>query len=829
MLTTKITILSHLSLVFIKSTERSPQTVSDFTTLTKPQSYFRVPAKSRNQDFVAYRITDNINNEFEAFQSTFKYQYYALDERQLSGNYPKDIIIVIPFRQELTSDQMDTFDLEEIDNNFKPMLYGEAFRYRGTNQSAAFTHYNAKQSIIDPHDCIIDDQPRLDINKILPAIKKYIKTTAFNSILHDDAEYRKFLCSLANDSYNQTYNDKDLKAILKVLQKADPKIKDHYKAAAHTIQTSSVMRSKIGHFGKYIPLYQTASQSNITTLADQLRSMMTADFKPSEDMKLPQAGNLIASVYQPTLIRADGDDRDNIVIFNPLTGAWIHDENDFMALLNALRPYSKRIDLYTMMDNFASQARNQNNFIEPYSGSRYILFKNCMLDAKTMETYSLKDDLVKAQHFTERTRNHIPYNPDVTEPPIIDGERRADGGAWDPKSFFMAYADNDEEKYQFFMALLAFGLFPGHNFGVHINIRGESRWGKSTLATIFQAMYPNQVMDLIFSKLNDQFGLTNYQTNTSIVWVRECNTESDPLNNDYGTPVYDSFGDSAGAHIQVKGHRDLVIKNPPQMFVDGTSFIKAKDMDTGPAGRTLPFKLPMEGDSQNSIKSLTDQAYAIHITSLLTNETILQWLINEMLKAYRTCFKLPGKLQNRLWDLTLTLNGTTGGDNKILPEFARKWRKEMLQTQGDLAEWFTYEFIPYVSKDPANPTKMHNSLAYRLYTTSYQSRYAMQDKDSRFMLNQKAFDRQFDHLLEQNNWQKTDQTDHRGNKTRKSVKYLSKTNFDIDQFQADGNQIPYEFTKENIDKPNGKKLSSFPLAQRTSGWYQLKYEQITNN
>lgn len=791
--------------------------------LTQASPYFKVPARSRKQNFLAYRIINDVSNEIKNFQKNFKYHYYLLDERKIN-NQNQDAIIVIPLIAEIGSEELDTFDHEAIDNNFKRMMYGESFRSR--SQQVKFTEYNQKD--IDAQVFTIDNTPHFDIKVVISSLKKYMTTMDFIQRQKNDRKMQEVLMTLANDVYKGIYSHSDLDKILDILETVDKKIKNKYQSAENQIKQSSSIRNSIGHFGDYIQLYQGVNRKT-KTLADQLLSMMSADFSPSPKLSVAEAGELIASVYNPSLLKLDGTDHDNVVIYDSLKGMWIHNEDDFMALLNAVKPYASRNNLQAMIDAFAAQARNQGNFIEPYSESRYLLFTNCVLDVKTMKAYyQLNSQFIKDKHFTERMRINVAYNPDVIDPPTFPGERRADGGEWDPETFFMAYADNDPDKYQYFMFGLALGMFSGHNFGVHFNIRGESRWGKSTLANIYRAMYPGQVIDIVFSKLNEQFGLTNYQSDTSVIWVRECNTEADPLNSDYGTTTYDGLAD-VNAQIQIKSKRDLTVPNPPQVYVDGTSYVKAEDMDTGPAGRTLPYKLPMEGDSNHSIKSLTDQAYAIHIDKLLHNETVLQWLINTMVKAYRNCLTFPNEeTKNRLWNLKITLNGVTGGDNQIFPAFVRNWRKEMLQTQGDLSEWFDYEFLPYLSQDNDEPTQMHNVLAYGLYSNSYQSRYGRQDPASRFMLNQKSFERQFDRMLEQAGWTKSSKKDARGNKTRKSIKYFSKTRFDVDRYKNDGNKVPQEFTNENIDKEHPQ-YSPFPLAQRTSGWYELIYNQSNNN
>ena len=40
----------------------------------------------------------------------------------------QDAIVVIPLKDEVNSEDLDTFDHEAIDNNFERMMYGESFR-----------------------------------------------------------------------------------------------------------------------------------------------------------------------------------------------------------------------------------------------------------------------------------------------------------------------------------------------------------------------------------------------------------------------------------------------------------------------------------------------------------------------------------------------------------------------------------------------------------------------------------------------------------------------------------------------------------------------------
>lgn len=779
----------------------------DYTYLTSAPIYIKVPAKSRLQEFVLYEITNNIQNELKNIEQ-LPYIYLTLNHNKT--------LVLFPFSHEIKSSQLDNVDFDFINENYKLYSYGHSYRSRSSN--VKFEIHDTNRDLLDPTDFIIDDDPHFDISKIKQGLKNHINSTEFTDMLNDPLATRQFFQSLANDAYKQIYTQSDIDTIIDLLKNNIPNAKDEYQTAYQDVIASASLRSKAQPFGQYLKLYQTdKNKHKNNNIAQQMLSMLDKNFEPNPKLELALAADLIAQIYPPHLINQDGKDKDNVVIFNPIEGVWTHNNDIFYALLTAIRPYSKETECATMIATFAAQARNKDNFINPYNRSQHLLFKNCALDIKDMKVYSLDDNFVKDLNFTERCQLNLNYDPEVTEPPEFPGKRSHDNGPWDPYNFFMAYADNDPEKLNFLMFGLSLGLFGGHNFGVHFSMKGESRWGKTTLNEIFKALYPNKVVDELYSKLNGQFGLTNFNAQTSVVWFRECNVEADPLNNAYGVPVYDGFADN-NMSIQIKQTKDLQIQNPPQVFVDGTSYVKADDMDTGPAGRTFVFKFPMEGSSNHDINELIKQAYGSPIKDLLQNETVLQFLVNLMIQSYKTCLNFKAGEENRLWSLKLNLGGKSG-DNKLLPSFAQEWRKEMTQAQGDIQDWFEYEFLPYLSTDPKNPTKMHNALAYGFYVNSYKNKYSRQDPLNRSILTLNSFGNQLMKLLKQANFEQTAVIDQRGRKTRRSYKYLEKTNFDITRYTADDNLIPKEFTKENIDSDH--KENSFPLATRTSGWYNL--------
>lgn len=794
--------------------------MSDLSNLTVPgKVYVHVPPASRNQDFIAYTLTGDISESLTYFCDKFNHPYYLLDLR----NNPKaedKVIVVIPFSQSIKNRSLDTLSINEIDNNFQRMLNGESYRNR--SKTATFTFENPKQPLINPKDFVDDGKPRLDIKKVQAALKQFIKTPRFIKLNNDSLKRRQFLQTLANDAYNDIYSSSDIASLLKILSPKIKNLTNEYQAAAKDIQASNVLRNKAQPLGEYLQLYQQ-SESKSPNITDQMLDMIDQSVEPDPKMPLPDAGNIIEQVYPPALLKRDGRDYDNVVIFDGTRGMWIHDEDAFMGLLTALRPWSNPNSLKTLINTFAADARNKSNYIEPYSKSRYLLFKNCVYDVKEDRMLSLNSTEVKDLHLTERNYIDLNYNPKVVDPPKMVGEngRKFGDKPWDPYTFLLAYAGNDPEKLHYLLFGLSLGLFGGHNFGVHFDLKGDSRWGKTTLSAIYRRLYPKRVLMVPYVSLNSQFGLTNFRPDLSVVWIRECNNESAPLNNEYGITNYDALADPQ-VEIQVKSQLDLIVDNPPQVYVDGTSYVKAEDIDTGPAGRTLPYKLPMNGDfSRDTIQALVRQAYAKTIEKNLQDEQVLQFIVNKMIWAYRTFlhFSKPEQ-KDTLWDLKLNLGGNAG-DNNLFPPFVAAWKKEMVQTQGDLSDWFKWQFEPYLSKDSDEPTHMHDDLAYALYADAYRQQHARQDPTNRFRLSLNSFKRQFDKLLEQAGWHKSNLYDSRGNKTRRTMKYLSNTNFNVDKFQNDGNTIPSELKKDSIE--SHPEISSYPLGSRTYGWYDLDY------
>lgn len=526
---------------------------------------------------------------------------------------------------------------------------------------------------------------------------------------------------------------------------------------------------------------------------------------PNPEMNVAAAANIISDVFSMALSTGSGSDKDNLLMYNPVTGIWSHNEDLIYSLLCTLKPYASIRQLDTVLRTFAATARNNNETFTPYHGSQYLLFKNGVLNVYDMSFHDVSEDFVKDVRFSERSYLNINYveNPDV---PKIPHELLADRGQspWNPKDFVSAYANNDPEILRYFLFGLSLGLFGGHNFGVHFDIQGESRWGKTTLLEIFNGLYDNHTQQSPYSALNGRFPFTSYRENTSVIWISECNIGTEPLNDEHGIITYDGLADNQ-VHFEVKGKDDIILNNPPQVYIDGTQFIKANEINTGPAGRTLAYKLPERTDA------LRDQAYALNIADDLKKEEVLQWLVYNMIKAFRDT--VPKSRINNL-----KLNLSLKQDIALIPKAALAWRNDFANNDSDISEWFTSQMEPYLLEpiDEKKPVLMHDMIMWQYYRQYYINE--VNPSDTFFNhLNLSKFKKELHQIYQQNNWTievagSPNSKNAKSKIYRKQVSNLGALNFD---YTRHGDyKVPVVLDKSDLDAPFGGK---------TTGWYTMKH------
>lgn len=476
-------------------------------------------------------------------------------------------------------------------------------------------------------------------------------------------------------------------------------------------------RQMVRPLSSYLPIANEVKANNpsVQNLSQLLASLLPANFEPSNKYTVQDTADTISQFFEFGLLPGTEDDSEALAIFDPLNGIWTHSNNDFIAMLNVIKPAITPNQVKTATLYWAAQANRSNSYITPYDGSRYLVFQNGALDITDMSVLPLGSNTVKEQQFTKRNQIMIPYNPD---PKLIDYPNDSlNGGNWNIEQFIRAYAHNDDEIRTYFLFGMALGLFSGHNSGVHFDIQGESGSGKSTLAYVFRGLYGSgRVAEILFSDLNKEFPITSYNHDTSVIWIKESNTGVSPLDDDHGTPFYDGLADGY-ARIPVKHGGDLIVSSPPQVYIDGTQLIQSNDIRTGPARRTLAYKLP------NPIEPFRDQFYSNNIHERLMNEENLQYFVMEMIKAFRSIVP-TARIPN------FKLNLGVKYDLDMLPDIAKVWRQDFVSADSNMRQWYDDMVSENIMLNHANAW-LTDHFFYELYLNWYTMRNP-QDTNARF-------------------------------------------------------------------------------------------------
>lgn len=510
------------------------------------------------------------------------------------------------------------------------------------------------------------------------------------------------------------------------------------------------------------------------------------------------AGILAQRMYDdlnPSLMPGEAPAKQRIVVYNPTKGLW---ENDFRALrhiADVLKGGVSESTFQSMLANIEGAAHSANIELKPYNGSRYLLFLNGVLDVTTDDFHPLGTDFIRDLQFTNKHRISINYKKTNQDVIIKDGATF--GGDWSIKKFLTAYAGNQDEPYDMLMFGLSLGLFPGHNSGVHFDIQGDSGWGKSTLANIFRALFDDRVIQIPFSALNGRFPFNNYSGDTSVIWLSENNVGSDPLNDMYGTIHYDSLAD-VKARFEVKGLGDTMVENPPQVYVDGTQLVRAENMQTGPARRTLAYVLP------KLTQDLREQLYGLNIEEYLAREDVLNYIVNDAVASFQKI--VPTNRQSQF-----KMNLALSSDMDILPPIAKEWRRGIVESSSDIDDWVQDFLYPYISSD----SWIHNKFLYRLYL-DWHVETNPQDKFSRLALPSDKFEKELQTSFQSHNYSviKLPKTKS-GRPARKQIADYTGMNWDMVLFTKE-HSIPEVFTNNNTSE--FKNLWN----KQITGWYRLE-------
>lgn len=613
---------------------------------------------------------------------------------------------------------------------------------------------------------------------------------------------------------------------------------------------SSLAKSKVQDRDAFIELIQNYTDVNVQALFDELkikplrhvppleqycilstkqRRLSLGDFllrftkaTPDPEMEL----NMVIALLKRTFMWGIANDSpsflDGLLVFDPRIGYWVNDPDLLVNLVDTLRPLSSRQDIQRVHDQLATDANNNLKTIKAYNGSRYLLFNNCVLDVVNNQELSLDSDWVKQLHFTERTHLNVDYIKDAPLPQI-ENERVADDdgnghlGTWNVEDFISAYSNNDPKLRQYLLFCLSLSLFSGHNFGVTIDIQGSSGWGKTTLFEILNKLHKHSSL-IPFTAINSQFPFTNYHNETGVIWLKECNTNDNELT-PQGTSLYDSLCDGQ-VRFEIKGKNDVFLNDPPTVYVDGTALIKADDISTGPARRTLPFILPDNIDSipenarlnqnTNEPLSLRDQLYAASIIEDLHRDDVTQYLVDQMVKAYQATVD-----RNFMNDLKINLASKSVLKQLDLPNNVNVWRKKFIAESNDISDWFVSSILPCIVKtnDVEQATLFQDQYLYALYQVYYRQNNPT-DRNLRKIIPLAKFSKLVSQSLTEANLNTVEvgSTYNRYAKKRKRVANFNKANFAIQKYR-EANDVPHDYQDET-NLP-------YPFKKATDGWYAV--------
>ena len=462
---------------------------------------------------------------------------------------------------------------------------------------------------------------------------------------------------------------------------------------------------------------------------------------PNGDPKIDieSAGTqMVALLNNFALMRRNEKNSDNLVYYDPFEGIWLSDDNSLNTLCQVVKPGLTHNEFTTLKSYIASRCDMFDLNAEEYKGTRYIAFNNGVLDIKEWELLELNSSRVQKLHLTTRNKIAIDFefNPELKEWP---GYGPNGAGSWNMRDFLMAYADNDKEIYNYLLIVLSKMLFGSSSWGLHVNIKGDSGDGKGTLLKLARALYnrkQSQVEEIFFGEINTPFPLHNVTEETAVIWFPETNIGKNQLNAEYGVRYYDNLADdSIGISRKHKGN---LTYRPGPVFFDGTATIDAQEMDTGPARRTLVFKLP-----SGMKKKYYKQYFSSNIEKMLKEEVNLQWFVHEALTAYKN-FVPEARMDN------LRLNLAVESDLDLFPEIAKKWRSELVETDVKIYEFFEDYIEKFIQLNDFTG-RLTFDVLYKFYLSWYKSK-ELKDQNAKYAKSPDNFQKIMERIFKDKGW-----------------------------------------------------------------------------
>ena len=410
---------------------------------------------------------------------------------------------------------------------------------------------------------------------------------------------------------------------------------------------------------------------------------------------------------------------DLIKIFNPATLTWENPKYLLTACLMAVDIIYTQNDVAKLANYVFESLRNSKtskDVPKPYSGSRYLLFKNGIFDCLNKELIEIEPSMQLTDNnntipmildsqkleirdksipitqvgFTEKHKHYIDLELDM-ELPVYKGYGKNE--TWDPQTWLLKTADNRKDVAKYILQLIGVMITPNHWFNAFIEINGKSGSGKTVITNIAKGIYgENDVAipeDFTIDQAMDSFpfrGLVN--PNTALVHITEVNGTY--LNSSM-ISLFNSFANSS---MEMKQMGDVSVKltPPPVLVIEGVSWAKFDNTKTGVARRLLPLDLT---------NSRTRDYRSSHNKDIFSFEKVLKWFAKEAVLAFA---EMTGGDEHFAFNID---------DIDTLPGYAKRWHMLAINAGDDLMNTYMLKI-----KDSLHNGYLPTQMMFKLYEKS---------------------------------------------------------------------------------------------------------------
>ncbi|WP_390410696.1 hypothetical protein [Lacticaseibacillus jixiensis] len=486
----------------------------------------------------------------------------------------------------------------------------------------------------------------------------------------------------------------------------------------------------------------------VTKITTPLELYMEEHHIPADsDAELTKICACISAAYKLAVVEGEEDRLAAVYILDESKGLWTPAEpmiDELISLIHETTPVKLIKDT---LSSLAPIAKRKHGVLHFYDGSQFILFLNGIYDLSKgtfIERGTLKyRDIIDSTCFSARHLHNLEYKPvDLSKPlrimktytggksTLLASEDTPEAQVWTPERMMNQFTGGDKSKEDFLFMLLGLGLLAGHNSGINVLIKATSGAHKTTLGLPFAKLYGDHRMMMDFTELSKEFGLDNLDALTQVLWLKECNLNSKGTGGNVlspdGVANYDSLCDPV-LHFnrKHKGHANL--QAPPQVYIDGTALYATTDGSTGPQRRTLLFV----GLEPDELSKFTKAGEVTNINAILTNEVVVNYLVNRELYELRKFFSFD---QARLANVSFTLGSANESLDTPMPEFEREWRQALkVSTSDRITEWLEdtlYASNTLIINDHNGSLRIQ--VLYSMYLADYVALHADSDPNARY-------------------------------------------------------------------------------------------------